>query len=92
MIREFGKICARKIKARLDDLQAAAALEDMRNLAGRCHELKGDRKGQLSLDLQHPRRLIFVPGGDKVATKEDGGLDWGSVSAVEIIGVEDTHG
>ena len=59
LLREYGKNCARKIRARLDDLHAATTLEVFRTLPGRCHELKGDRKGQLSLDLEHPLRLLF---------------------------------
>jgi plasmid maintenance system killer protein len=91
LLKDYGKNCARKIRARLDDLQAAATLEVMRSLLGRCHELKGDRKGQLSLDLEHPLRLVFRPAGDGVQYKEDGGLEWNSVKAVQIIEVVDTH-
>ena len=60
-------------------------------MPGRCHELKGNKKNQLSLDLKHPLRLIFEPSSQDIQRKEDGGLDWSSVNAVEIIGVEDTH-
>lgn len=91
LLKAYGKNCARKISARLDDLQAAQSLEVLRTLPGRCHELKGNKKNQLSLDLEHPLRLIFEPTNQDVQRKEDGGLDWSSVNAVEIIGVEDTH-
>jgi len=94
LLRQYGKNCARKMRNRLDDLAAAATLQAFRppnGLAGRCHELKGDRNGQLSLDLEHPLRLIFEPTGEGVQTKDDGGLDWNSVKAVQLIGVEDTH-
>ncbi len=91
LIKAYGKNCARKINLRLDDLQAAANLEVFKVLPGRCHELKGDRKGQLSLDLEHPLRLIFEPSNENVKNKESGGLDWNSVSTVKIIDVEDTH-
>ena len=83
---------AKVIARRLDDLRAARSLEDMRNLAGRCHELAGNRAGQLSLDLRGPYRLLFAPAHDPAPTKTDGGLDWTRVTAVEIIAVEDTHG
>ncbi len=89
--RRHGKVRAKRLKQRLDDLRAAETLEDMRHLPGRCHELKGERAGQLSLDLDHPRRLIFEPADEPVPRKPDGGLDWAKVTAVEIIGVEDTH-
>lgn len=59
---------------------------------GACHELKGDRKGALSLDLGHPFRLIFKPDHDPVPRLADGGLDWIQVTAITIIGIEDTHG
>lgn len=89
--KEYGKNCARKFRARLDDLAAASTLEAFRTLPGRCHELKGDRKGQLSLDLEHPLRLLFEVTGEDVKYKEDGGLDWKSVKSVVILEVEDTH-
>lgn len=91
LVKRYGKNCARKITLRLDDLQAAANLEVFRNLPGRCHELQGNKKGQLSLDLEQPLRLIFEPSNIEVKNKEDRGLDWNSVDAVKIIDVEDTH-
>jgi len=44
------------------------------------------------VDLDHPYRLIFVPDHNPVPKREDGGLDWSRVTAVIILGVEDTHG
>jgi plasmid maintenance system killer protein len=80
------------IRRRLDELRAAEVLEDLRNLPGpRCHELRGDRAGQISVDLDHPYRLIFEPADDPVPRKPDGGLDWRSVTAVRILEVTDTH-
>lgn len=90
--KEYGHSCSKKIKRRLDDLRAAKCLQDFRHLPGRCHELKGDLKGVLSLDVDHPYRLLFVPDHDPVPAKDDGGLDWTQVTAVRIIGIEDTHG
>lgn len=89
--RRQGDLRAKKIRLRLDDLRAASTLNDMKSLPGRCHELKGDRHGQLSLDLDHPWRLIFVPADEPPATKPDGGMDWANVRAVMILGIEDTH-
>lgn len=89
--KAYGKNCTKKFRARLDDLAAASTLEVFRSMPGRCHELKGDRKGQLSLDLEHPLRLLFEASGDDVQYKEDGGLDWKSVKSVVILEVKDTH-
>ena len=90
--RRYGADMAKVIRRRRDDLRAARTLEDLRNLPGRCHELGGDRAGQLSIDLRGPYRLLFAPAHDPAPTKTDGGLDWTQVTAVEIIDVEDTHG
>lgn len=58
----------------------------------RCHELTGDRKGTLSLNLDGPFRLILRPAHEPLPLRPDGGLDWSAVTAVEIVGIEDTHG
>lgn len=76
---------------RLDDLKAADDLNVLSTLPGRCHELKGDRHGQLSLDLDGPWRLIFLPADQPPALKPDGGMDWKNVRTIEILGIEDTH-
>ena len=91
LVRRHGPDRAKRIRRRLDDLRAANILEDMRNLPGRCHELRGSRAGQLSLDLDHPYRLIFTTANDPVPRKADGGLDWTRINAVLILGVEDTN-
>jgi hypothetical protein len=66
-------------------------LEDPRNTPGRIHEPKGDRKGQLSLDLDGPYRFLFVANHNPVPARPEGGMDWTRVTAVTILGVEDTH-
>jgi plasmid maintenance system killer protein len=91
LVRTYGPRQAEVLRRRLDQLQAANSLGVMRTLPGRCHELTADRAGQLSLDLVHPMRLLFEPAEDPPPAKEDGGLDWGRVEAVRIIGIEDTH-
>jgi proteic killer suppression protein len=87
----FGDGCGNKIAVRLADLRSAASLEEFRALPGGCHELAGDRDGQLALDLPDGKRLIFKPSEDPAPTKEDGGLDWGAVDAVEVIEIVDYH-
>lgn len=91
LVRKHGSLRAKRIGQRLDDLRAANVLEEMRSIPGRCHELKGTRSGQLSLDLDHPYRLIFEPANHPVPRKDDGGLDWTRITTVKILGVEDTH-
>lgn len=89
--KNLGTEMAKKFRARLDDLHAAGTLEDLRNAPGRLHELKGDRKFQLSLDLKHPMRLVFVPQDVEGAKKGDGGLDWKKIRAIRILEIVDTH-
>jgi plasmid maintenance system killer protein len=92
LVRRHGERRAKLIRRRLDQLRAALTLADLRQLPGpRCHELTGDRAGQLSVDLDHPYRLILMPS-EPVPTKAEGGLDWTQVTAVIVLGVEDTHG
>ncbi|NEO32642.1 MAG: killer suppression protein [Symploca sp. SIO3C6] len=89
--KKYGSKRAKRIQQRLYGLLSANVLEDMRNYPGRCHELRHNRKGQLSLDLDHPYRLIFEPANEPIPKKLDGGIDWTKVTAVRILGVEDTH-
>lgn len=89
-VRRLGAICAKILRRRLDNLRAASNLAVMKSLPGRCHELIGDRKGQLSLDLEQPLRLIFDAVGENIH-REDTGLEWALVKSVRILGIEDTH-
>ena len=74
------------------ELRAASNLDEISRVPPpRCHELSGDRKGQLSVDLDHPFRLILIPADDPIPTKPDGGLDWASLTSVEILEIADTH-
>lgn len=89
---ELGPINAKKLQQRLMELNAAVNLADLSRLPPtRCHELVGDRIGQLSVDLRHPLRLIFIPANDPVPQKDTGGLDWSRVTEIEIIEIADTH-
>ena len=93
MKRQWGAPLTQKLKQRIMELKAAATLEDITRLPpARCHELAGDRKGRLSVDVAHPRRLIFKADHDPAPRKPDGGLDWKKVTKVVVLEVVDTHG
>ena len=89
--RAHGDGCAKRVATRLADIEAASCLEDLRSLPGRCHELEGDRAGQLALQLPDGKRLVFEPDHNSPPSKEDGGLDWSGVEAVRILEIVDYH-
>lgn len=81
------------ITQRLNQLHAMPNLDLARKLPQmRCHELGGDRKGKLAVDVEHPFRLVFAVDQRPVPRKKDGGLDWTKVEAIVIIAIEDYHG
>jgi len=90
--KAFGAKRARKLQQRLMELSAAETLNDISHLPpARCHELTGNRRGQLSVDLEHPYRLLFVPANDPIPRHPDGGLCWEEITEIEIIEIADTH-
>ena len=88
-IRKLGAACARKLRSRLADLQAAAHVREL--VAGRPHPLTGDRKGQMALDLHGGVRLVFAPNHDPVPRFADGGIDWAQVRRITIVFIGDYH-
>ena len=90
--RKHGADGEKKIRRRLDELHAATTLAEIGTLPGpRCEELKGARKGQLSVRLHGGFRLIFRPTQQPAPCKPDGGLDWTAVDAVHVLAIEDYH-
>jgi toxin HigB-1 len=89
--KRWGAEGAKKISLRLQQLAAAPTLAELRGLPGRCHELTGDRDGQLAVDVHHPFRLVFRPSEDPPPETDDGGLDWRAVESVTVIEMVDYH-
>lgn len=95
MIRAYGPRQAKVMQIVLTSLRAAGNLSVFAppySPPHRCHELSGNLKGQISLDLAHPYRLLFEVVNDPVPVREAGGLDWTRVTAIRITKVENTHG
>ncbi|MBT3178366.1 MAG: killer suppression protein [Desulfobacula sp.] len=91
-IKELGANGGSKLMQRMAELNAANSLEDISHLPPhRLHELTGERKGQFSVDLKHPFRLLFIPINEPLPQKEDGGLDKTKIDEIQIIDIEDTH-
>ncbi len=91
MVKRLGTDTAKKLRQRLADLQACDSLHEASFIPGRVHELSGDRRGQIAMDLHGAVRLIFVPDHDPMPRKPDGGLDRKSVTAIMVTEVGDYH-
>ena len=91
LAKEFGKLRAGKIKARLAQLWFAASLEEVRHLPGNYHELTGNRKGQWACDLDQPYRLVFKPHENPIPTNQHGQYVWMEITGIEVIEVVNYH-
>ena len=90
--KAFGVVRAKKLQQRLLELSAADHLGQISRLPpARCHEMTGNRQGQLSVDLDHSYRLFFIPANDPVPVKEENSLHWSAVTEIEIIEIADPH-
>jgi proteic killer suppression protein len=87
---------AKKLRLRLDALKAAESLADLwppKSGPKRCHELKGELNGTFSIDLKQPYRLLFRPLEAEVQKdRSDEQQRWKSITAIELLRIEDTHG
>lgn len=87
--KKLGDISARKLRARISDLEAAERVTDLQ--AGNPHPLKGDRRGQFALELSGGWRLVFEPANKPVPRKDDSSIDWSRVTIVSIEFIGDYH-
>ena len=91
MVAALGKLRAQKFRLRLSQLANATTLEDVRHLAGNYHELRADRKGQWSCDLDQPYRLIFTPHERPIPANDAGQYQWSLVRGVEVVEIVNYH-
>lgn len=93
--RRHGVGMAKKLMLRVAALRAAVSLADFwppKSGPERCHELKGDRHGTFSIDLKQPYRLLFREYDvTPQIRRSDEQARWESITAVEILSIEDTH-
>ncbi len=94
--RHYGTAMAKKIALRLDALHAAESLADFwppNSGPERCHELHGNRAGLFSIDVKQPSRLLLRPlENTHPADRSDEQQRWKTITAIEIVAIEDTHG
>ncbi len=89
MVKKFGAPCAKKLRTRLADFQAAEVLEDI--VAGRPHPLERDRQGQFAVDLHGGVRLVFESADEPVPTMDDETIAWNEVTKLCIVYIGDYH-
>lgn len=87
--RRLGPDSARKLRARLADLDAAARLGEIVN--GTPHPLRGDRAGQFAICLAGGDRLVLVADEEPVRLTDDGACDWPAVEAIRVVFIGDYH-
>lgn len=95
MSRTYGPLQTKRLQVVLTSLRAAGTLAIFAppySPPHRCHELTGNLKGILSMDLVHPYRLLFEVANRPAPQRQEGGLDWTKVTAIKIVKVENTHG
>lgn len=86
---KLGSDCARKLRARMSDLEAVSRVSEL--VAGKPHPLKYDRAGQFSLELSGGFRVTFSPDHEPCPTNDDGSIDWVRVTSICIEFIGDYH-
>ena len=80
--KTYGGPMATRIKTALGVLMAADNLARVPAAGSiRCHQLSADRDEQFSIDLVHPRRLIFEVDHNPTPRLDDGGIDKSNVTS-----------
>jgi proteic killer suppression protein len=88
-LRTLDAAVVRHLRARLDDLSAAACLGYAAMLPGRFHALATD--GQFAFNLAEGFKLILVPADEPLPRNADGSVNLDKVSAVTVISIGRPH-
>ena len=92
LVHAYGTEQADLILMRLAEIYAVDNFEILKKVPGpRLHPLTGNRKGQFSVDLLFPYRLIIEPANDNQSKKPDGTIVWKRVTKVRILEIANTH-
>lgn len=89
--RKLGADCARKLQARLSDIEAAASVRELPPMDNP-HPLRHDKQGQFSISLAGGSRLVFEPDHHPIPREQDGGIHWAEVTAITIVFIGNYHG
>lgn len=92
LMKTYGKVLARKVKLRYEQLLANENLAGMGTIrAARLHPLSGDRQGQWAVDVSGNERMCFILICDPIPLLPDGGIDLSKITDVEIVYIGDYH-
>ncbi len=87
--RSLGGKVAERLKRRLADLRAANCVKDL--VAGRPRELRGDRAGQVAIDLGDGFQLVFCTNHGVPPLVDRSHVDWSRVNRVKIVSIEGNY-
>lgn len=89
-LRTLEPAVVRRLRARLDDLSAAATLSYAAKLPGRFQALARD--GHFALQLQAGVHLVIAPAERPIPRNADGSLKLDQISVITIISIGKDHG
>jgi proteic killer suppression protein len=78
---KIGIQAARRLRARLADIQAARSMADV--TAGRPEHPRGSDR--ISFLLHPPYRLVLEPANEPIPRKKGGDVQWSKVDSVRVI-------
>jgi len=91
-VKKWGADQGRQVMRRIDEMRDVNSLADLTKFpAIRFHDLIGNRKGQFSVDVKDPYRLVFEPANDPIPRDEAGGIALDQVTIVRLLEVVNTH-
>jgi len=89
-LRAFKPAVVRRLRARLDDLTAAASLSYAAQLPGRFHPLLPDRPGHFGILLGEGFRLVITSAGKSTVRRTES-LNLNKVIAITVVAIEEIH-
>jgi toxin HigB-1 len=88
-LRTLDVAVVRRLRARLDDLSAAACLGYAAKLPGRFRALAAE--GQFAFNLAEGFQLVLIPADEPLPCHEDGSVNLDKVSTIRLISIRRMH-
>ena len=91
-LRTLDPAVMRRLRARLDDLSAAASLAYAAKLPGRFHRLTGrNPHSRFAIHLSSGFRLVIVPSVTPLPLCSDGSPDLDKITTITVISIGKVH-